>query len=309
MKNILVIGGTRFFGRHLVNQLLGRGHKVTIATRGQTPDTFGDRVQRIKVNRRDREAMIKAFANTDYFDLIYDQMCYNLLDIDIANDVFDGNVGRYIMSSTIETYNHLMGLQSNPYKENDFNLSAVDVEQTFPWHEASYMQSRYADGKRQAEAHLYNTSILPAVTVRIGHVIAGREDFTKRLQSYVLAAIEGTSIPTSPAPQPSSFITVRDIVAFLIWLGEQNFIGPINAACEPALALDDILKSVQEICQKPIKTHLSSNAQSQRTPYDYLSPHVMDTGRAKDLGFKFSPILESLPRLVQELLDDLVVEA
>ena len=51
--NILVLGGTRYFGIHLVNDLLAMGHNVTIATRGQTPDTFGDQVTRIHVDRND----------------------------------------------------------------------------------------------------------------------------------------------------------------------------------------------------------------------------------------------------------------
>lgn len=32
--NILVLGGTGFFGKHLVWELLHRGHEVTVATRG-----------------------------------------------------------------------------------------------------------------------------------------------------------------------------------------------------------------------------------------------------------------------------------
>jgi NAD dependent epimerase/dehydratase family enzyme len=31
--NILVLGGTRFMGKHLVSTLLRKGHKITIATR------------------------------------------------------------------------------------------------------------------------------------------------------------------------------------------------------------------------------------------------------------------------------------
>ena len=42
--NILVIGGTRFFGIHMVNELLTAGHDVTIATRGKASDSFGDKV-------------------------------------------------------------------------------------------------------------------------------------------------------------------------------------------------------------------------------------------------------------------------
>jgi len=38
---ILMIGGTRFVGRHVVEQALACGHEVTIFHRGQTgPDLF-----------------------------------------------------------------------------------------------------------------------------------------------------------------------------------------------------------------------------------------------------------------------------
>ena len=36
LMKILVIGGTRFFGIHMVNALLQRGYDITIATRGLT---------------------------------------------------------------------------------------------------------------------------------------------------------------------------------------------------------------------------------------------------------------------------------
>ena len=37
---ILVIGGTRYFGIHMVHKLLEQGHEVTIATRGKTPENI-----------------------------------------------------------------------------------------------------------------------------------------------------------------------------------------------------------------------------------------------------------------------------
>lgn len=40
---ILVIGGTRFFGIHMVEELLKAGHDITIATRGRASDSFGNR--------------------------------------------------------------------------------------------------------------------------------------------------------------------------------------------------------------------------------------------------------------------------
>ena len=54
---ILVIGGTRYFGIHMVNKLLEQGHEVTIATRGKTPDSYGDKVERITIQRTNEESM------------------------------------------------------------------------------------------------------------------------------------------------------------------------------------------------------------------------------------------------------------
>ncbi|MCL2518024.1 MAG: NAD-dependent epimerase/dehydratase family protein [Oscillospiraceae bacterium] len=48
---ILVIGGTRFMGKHLVRSLIADGHDVTIATRGITPDNFGPTVNRVVIDR------------------------------------------------------------------------------------------------------------------------------------------------------------------------------------------------------------------------------------------------------------------
>lgn len=49
MKNVLVLGGTRFFGRKLVELLLEDGHHVAIITRGQSGNPFGDQVEHLVI--------------------------------------------------------------------------------------------------------------------------------------------------------------------------------------------------------------------------------------------------------------------
>ena len=49
---ILAIGGTRFFGIHMVNELLAKGHDVTIATKGKVADECGNRMRRICMGRK-----------------------------------------------------------------------------------------------------------------------------------------------------------------------------------------------------------------------------------------------------------------
>ena len=39
---VLVIGGSGYMGKALVDQLLANGDSVTLINRGVTPDSFGD---------------------------------------------------------------------------------------------------------------------------------------------------------------------------------------------------------------------------------------------------------------------------
>ena len=49
---ILVLGGTRFIGRHLVAECLARGHEVTVLYRGRTPSPFVGIARHVVTDRR-----------------------------------------------------------------------------------------------------------------------------------------------------------------------------------------------------------------------------------------------------------------
>ena len=72
MARVLVIGGTLFIGRALVDQLLERGDEVVIMHRGNgTP--FGDRVREIRRDRND-VAAVRAVLAGSRFDVVYDNV-------------------------------------------------------------------------------------------------------------------------------------------------------------------------------------------------------------------------------------------
>lgn len=48
---ILVLGGTKFFGKILVNMLTQEGHAVTVASTGATPVVFELPVERLYLDR------------------------------------------------------------------------------------------------------------------------------------------------------------------------------------------------------------------------------------------------------------------
>ena len=66
----LVIGGTQFMGRGIVERLLERGHEVAILHRGDRHD-LGPAVRNLQADRNDRAA-IATRLRQERFDVIFD---------------------------------------------------------------------------------------------------------------------------------------------------------------------------------------------------------------------------------------------
>jgi nucleoside-diphosphate-sugar epimerase len=293
-KNVLIIGGTRFFGRELVRRVVNSGHSVTILTRGLQADDFGEAVRRIRVDRRDRKALARSLEGAT-FDIVYDQMCYNPVDARAICEILDGRVGHYIMSSTIEVYGHLSGIVANGYAESDIDLSRLSVS-LGPW-PAETSGTAYGAGKRQAEAVIARSS-LKWSTVRIAHVLSGPDDFTGRLADYVGRARSHGTLYHSPSPGPSSFITSDRIAEFLHWIGEHGHTGVFNAAADETLTAIDLQHVVSSTIGNAVAT-LPAAEGAVLSPFDFPAPHAMSTKRAREHGFHFGTIRDRIPDLVR----------
>ena len=73
MMEILVVGGTRFFGIPMVNALLQAGHDVTIATRGNSHPGFDGNVKYVIMDRMNSESVKEAIGGR-HFDVIIDKL-------------------------------------------------------------------------------------------------------------------------------------------------------------------------------------------------------------------------------------------
>lgn len=301
-KNILVIGGTRYFGKLLVQRLLNAGHQVTIATRGHASDPFGTRIGRIRVDRRNEAAMVAAFADIAGYDVVYDQLCYSPVDAAIAVRVFAGKCKRYIVASTIEVYRGLLGSQDAPFAETDLQVLAQPIDTQYPWHDPALATQSYVMGKLQAEAYLYRDGTLPLVTVRIGHVLSGPEDFTGRLAHYVDLVRQYGPLRYANAAAASSFMSAQVITDFLVWSGAQSFTGPVNAACDGGLSAFDLYLRVGSLLDAEVRALPVTHAArpGELSPFDYPSPFMMDTSRAQALGYRFGHSDEWLDHLIRQ---------
>lgn len=107
MALVLVIGGTAFMGRALVEQLLAQGDDVTIMHRGKaTP--FGERVGEIHCDRNDNAAVRAALAGTR-FDIVYDnvydwQRGTSAEQVSATASAAPDGVRRYVFMSSVAVY-------------------------------------------------------------------------------------------------------------------------------------------------------------------------------------------------------------
>ncbi|MGL4818748.1 MAG: NAD-dependent epimerase/dehydratase family protein, partial [Bacilli bacterium] len=121
MKKVLVLGGTRFFGKRLVQLCIDAGYDVTIATRGNAPLDFIGEFQHVCVDRTNPESLRSAFTNTTW-DVVYDNICYNPNELRSLVDVLKGNVGLYVFTSSLAVYDKAGFLSEEDWNPADYAL-------------------------------------------------------------------------------------------------------------------------------------------------------------------------------------------
>lgn len=294
---ILVLGGTKFFGRRLVHLLIDDGHDVTIATRGQTPDDFGDRVKRVQIDRADRESMNNAFAEESY-DVVYDQICFNPREAKIAVDVFGSRVRHYVLTSSMAVYGH----KDDETTEEDFRPGAYQYD-------LDAQEYNYAEGKRQAEAYFFEHAPFPVVAVRVAMVVSGDDDYTGRFDFYVKHVATGQSIGVFETEHPITYVTAWDVADFLRFIGSQtDYAGPINSGNSGYLSIQELCQRIAKEFETTPEYHVGKNG-DKGSP---LSPYAMfpwtwkiSNARAKSLGYEFPDIRESIPAMVKQSVERL----
>ena len=115
----LVLGGSVFVGKCLVETLVAGGHHVTVLNRGLTPATWPAGVEHIVADRTDTQSMRAALADTaapeSAWDAVFDVSGFVMAaggsDIAALLDLLDGRIGHYVYVSSIMAYDQsLLGV-------------------------------------------------------------------------------------------------------------------------------------------------------------------------------------------------------
>lgn len=286
MSKILVFGGTRFFGKELIKELIINGHDITIATRGIRKDNFGDKVKRILVDKRNENALIKALDGQKY-DVVYDTISYSPNDGMRMCNVLRGKTDKYIVVSSVSVYDKGINL-----KETEFNPSKYEIVM------GEREEFSYSEGKRLMEAVLYKNAEFPVIAVRFP-VVIGKDDYTERLLTYVKRVDSKETICSTNLDSHMNLITQNEAGVFLAWLLNKDINAPVNAACIGDISLKEMINIIEEECG--IEAILNKEYDDNDTsPYNnYLNLtiniiNIMELG-----GYRFKKIHSELREIVK----------
>jgi nucleoside-diphosphate-sugar epimerase len=291
--HVLVIGGTKYFGKLIVRRLLARGDRVTLFTRGNTRPEFWDQVETVLGDRKDHAAFETAMAGRE-FDAVIDQQSYTREDQESVLRAFEERVGRYVLTSTISVYHdgYIDFEQHGPLREEDLPLDAIGWDYP-PGHE------EYAVGKRHCEKVLREHPDFPWSIVRVPPVM-GPEDWTMRFWFMLQRVLDGQPIPL-PDGGLNIFRNVysEDLAqAFIDILDEPKTRGgTYNVAQSELMTQRLFFRKIAEAAGKspelvPVPRALLEKAGC-RSLFNRPGLYAMDIARAeRDFGLRTTPVDE-----------------
>ncbi|MEW2630902.1 NAD-dependent epimerase/dehydratase family protein [Streptomyces sp. NPDC048389] len=297
MRDICVIGGSRYVGKRLTARLLAAGDRVTVVNRGSSVPPEG--ALHLVADRNDEAALCDVLGDRT-FDVVVDQVCYTPRQARTARRVFGGRTGRYVLTSSVEVYEYEDS--EAPVREEAVDPGAVRVDLDAPWDDAGYLEHHYGEGNRQAEAVLAAAGPeLPWVSVRTAHVLGGTDDFTGRVEHYASRMRDAKPVRVPVGNRPATYIHVEEIADFLYWTAGREFTGPVNANSHGPLVTADICEAIRRTAGGT--TAFAAVEVGTYSPFSFARSYGMDNTRATKLGFSFSHTSEWLDRAVGETLN------
>jgi nucleoside-diphosphate-sugar epimerase len=240
--NLLLLGGTRFLGRHIVDVALARDHRVTIFTRGREANPWGARVDARFGNRDSRIAPGLATLDHGTWDAVVDTSGYVPRVVGASADLMRERVGRYLFVSSLSAY----ASSSDPGQDECAPLAppvATDNEE---------IPKNYGALKASCEAVVAQRFDARATIVRPG-LIVGPFDPTDRFSYWVARFVHPTLLgdraerAVVPAPRKCAiqFIDVRDLAEWIVALLENDVGGTFNAVSPSgAFAMGDLIDAL-----------------------------------------------------------------
>jgi 2'-hydroxyisoflavone reductase len=229
---LLVLGGTKFLGRHAVDAALAAGHDVTIFTRGQTnPELFPEVEHLIG----DRDGGLDALRGRSW-DGVVDTSGYVPRVVRQSAELLRDAVGRYVFVSSISAYADF----SKPVDESSPVAQLEDPA-------TEEIMEAYGALKAACEEVVEEFFGERSSRVRAG-LIVGPYDPTDRFTYWPRRiALGGDVLGPGDPDAPVQFVDARDLAQWLVALALRGPGGTLNATgpAEP-LTFAQLLERTRE---------------------------------------------------------------
>ena len=299
-----VIGGTRFIGRHLVEELLANGYDVVMYNRGNHPNPFSDddRVTHVTGDRTDR-AGLEAAAMTVDPDVVFDCVAYYPADVEHAVEVF-ADIDAYVYVSSGGAY----GREVVPKREGETPLKPCTPEQATDDSDATY-GNRKAEGDRIVFAAAAEG--VKAMSVR-PCIVYGPHDYTERLDYWIdrVCSYDRVIVP-GDGDNVWHRAYVEDVARALRIVAERGEPGEAyNVGDRRALTLEETIGTIAAAADAEIEVvpaGADALAAGDLSPDDFVLfreyPHLLSTAKLAGLGWESTPIAEAMARTVADHRD------
>ncbi len=228
---ILVLGGTRFVGRHVVEVALARGHDVVLLHRGGKEEPFPD----AEHLHADRDTGLDVLAGR-VFDATIDVSAYFPRQVQQVADVLGDAAGRYVVISSTSVY-------SQPDAPGFDESSPIVAAASYDVDEIT--DTTYGPLKVAVEEAARARFGDRATVVRPTYVI-GPWDYTDRFTYWVRRIGEGGEVlAPGDAGDPIQVIDARDMATWIVGLAERDVAGTFHAVSpEPPFTFGDMLREI-----------------------------------------------------------------
>jgi 2'-hydroxyisoflavone reductase len=241
---LLVIGGTRFVGRHIVSEALKRNHQVTLFNRGNQRDVFPG----VQWLQGDRNSDVNSLEGK-IFDAVIDTCGYTPQQLELSNTVLK-NIPHYTFVSTISVYAEPLA----PFADEHATLAELEQPTTEVTNES------YGPLKVLCEKNIQ--SIFPNALILRPGIIVGPYDPTDRFSYWVWRTAQGGHmVAPGRINAPLQFIDARDLASFTLNSLERSLMGIFNVVTPAnSLCFGDLLEITLEVSKTNTRVDWLSEA-------------------------------------------------
>lgn len=236
---LLILGGTVFLGRHMVDIALARGHTVTLFNRGQhNPELFPE----VEKLRGERDGGLEALKGRTW-DAVIDTCGYVPRLVRASAKTLADSVEHYTFISSLSVYADT----SRPNLDESTPVGQLADESVEEITGESY-------GPLKALCEQAAEQALPGrvLNVRAG-LIVGPHDPTDRFTYWPARLARGGDILAPGNPEsPVQFVDVRDLAAWSVRMAEARQAGVFNATGpDSVLPMHQLLETCQSVSGAP----------------------------------------------------------